>query len=84
MPKNANEPLPGFAFFVTERAAQIAQNYEVMRQAALAELPATQPPAPGAPGKGQLHGVRGFAFQASSESQFFRRKSQQATFRTAQ
>src|SRR5260370_39990263 len=55
-----------------------------MRQASLAERPATQSPAPGTSGKGQLHRVRGFAFQASAESKFFRRKSQKVTFGTAQ
>src|SRR5204862_6165747 len=74
MPKNSNEPLPRFALFVTERTATIANNHQVMRQSSLAKRPATQPPAPGTSGKGQLHRVRGFAFQASAESQFFRGK----------
>src|SRR5216684_7287703 len=84
MPKNANEPLPRFALFVAERAAQIAQDHEMMWQAALAERPATHSPAPRTAWKRQLHGVRGFALQASSQSQLLRGEAQQAPFGTAQ
>src|SRR6266478_6837817 len=84
MPKHANEPLPRFALFITERAAQIAQHYEVMRQPSLSEGSATQPPAPGTAGKSQLHRVRGLAFQASAQPQFWRGKPQQALFRATQ
>src|SRR5712692_5544132 len=84
MPKNANEPLPRLALFVTERPAQIAQDDEMMWQAALAKSPATQPPAPGTARKCQLHRVRGFAFQTGSQSQLFRREAQQTPFGAAQ
>src|SRR5260370_13224475 len=84
MPKHANEPLPRFAFFITERAAQIAQHYEVMRQPSLSEGSATHPPAPGTAGKSQLHRVRGLAFQASAKPQFLRGKPQHALFRATQ
>ncbi len=84
MPKNANEPLPRFALFIAERPAQITQDDEMMWQAALPERPATQPPAPGTTRKGQLHGVRGLAFQTGAQSQFLRGEAQQTPFRTAQ
>src|SRR5260370_1379011 len=84
MSKHANQSLPRFALFVTEGVAQIAQDYKVMRQTSLTKRSATQPPSPGTAGKGQLHRVRGFAFQACAESQFLRGKSQQALFRTAE
>src|SRR6266404_2692851 len=84
MPKNANKPLPCLALFVSERPAEIGQDHEMMWQAALAERPATQPPASGATRKCQLHGVRGFAFQTGSQSQLLRGEPQQAPFGTAQ
>src|SRR6266568_5502079 len=84
MPKNANEPLPGFALFVTERAAQIAEDHEMVWQAVLAERPAAQPPSSGTARECQLHGVRGFAFQTGSQSQLLRGETQQAPFGTAQ
>ena len=84
MPKNANEPLPRFALFVTQCAAQIGQHDEVMRQTSLAKGPATHPPAPRTARKSQLHGVRGFSFETRPEPEFFRGKSQQAFFRPAQ
>src|SRR6266852_2331877 len=84
MPKHANEPLPRFALFITERAAQIAQHYQVMRQPSLSKGSASHPPAPGTAGKSQLHRVRGLAFQASAQPQFLRGKPQQALFRATQ
>src|SRR6266436_5301658 len=84
MPKNANKPLPCFALLVTERAAQIAEDHEMMWQAALAERPATHSPAPRTAWKRQLHGVRGFAFQTSSQSQLLRGEPQQAPFGAAE
>src|SRR5260370_15299246 len=84
MPQNANEPLPSLALFVAERAAQIAEDREMVWQAALAERPAAQPASSGTARKCQLHGVRGFAFQTGSQSQLLRGETQQAPFGTAQ
>ena len=55
-----------------------------MRQTALAERAAAQPPAPRAPRKSQLHGACGFAVQASAEPQFFGGKSKKTLLRASE
>ena len=47
MPENADEPLPRFALFVAKRAAQVAQDNQVMGPASLAKRAAAESPAPG-------------------------------------
>src|SRR5260370_17678992 len=55
-----------------------------MRQTALAERAAAQPPAPRTARKSQLHGACGFAGQASAEPQFFGGKSKKTLLGASQ
>src|SRR2546429_7047361 len=47
VPENADEPLPRFALLVAKRAAQVAQDNQVMGPASLAKRAAAKSPAPG-------------------------------------
>src|SRR6266850_6324898 len=82
--QNADQSLPRLAFFISQRAAQVAQDYKMVRQAALPEGPAPQSPAPGTARKIQLHGARRIPVQAGAESQLFRRKTQETLHRPSQ
>ena len=69
MAKNANEPLPGFALFITKRAAQVAENNQMMRQASLPKRATAKSPAAGPPGESQLHRAGRLTLQASAQSE---------------
>src|SRR5712672_1336039 len=80
MPHYPNQPLPSLPLLVAQRAAQIAQHYQMMRQARLPKQSAPHSPAPGAARKRKLHRAYGITFQRSTQAKFGGGKSQQALY----
>src|SRR5712692_10293868 len=84
MAEDADQPLPGLAFFFPQSAAQITQHDQVVRKAALTKRAAAQSPTANATRKTQFHGAGRFSFDAASEAEFGCGETEKPFGRTSQ
>ena len=76
MAEDADQTLPGLAFFLAQRSREIADRQQLMRLAALAETGAAHFETAGAAGKGAFECRRGFHIATGLQAQIQRAASQ--------
>ena len=84
MAEHANEALPGLALFIAQRAAQIRDDEQLVREPCFAKISAMNFPAAGFSGKRDLLDARRVAGEAFGKAELARVSSEKALFRLIQ